>query len=96
MAIQIWATIHSGKGSLPEGTNPWLEPLFWLITNDARGHPAEASFREIVLDIAHYKVFENCIFENEVIFPKGQWVNKTRLIDLSSSTLYALQCSEDT
>ena len=47
----------------------------WLIINEAYWHLAETNFAEIVLDITHYKIFQNYIFENTATSPRRQWVN---------------------
>ena len=50
------------------------EPLL-LTINEACCHLAKSNFTYTVLDITHYKMFENYIIENTATSPKDQWVN---------------------
>ena len=57
---------------LSDGTKPFPEPMMNL--NEVHWHLAEENFTETVLNIIHYKVFENYKFENTATSPRSQWV----------------------
>ena len=69
---QIWVNIVSGNGLLPDGTKPLPQPFLtqhhWGLSASTKGN-----FPEIILEIidTYNKVFENCIFENTVMSPRG-------------------------
>ena len=60
----------------------------WLIINKAHWHLAEDRSTKTVLDIPHYKVFKNYIFENTVTTARGQKVHQPGAMLESSSVDY--------
>ena len=71
MITQICVNTASRYGLLPEGTRSWSKPML----THQQWSPAEGDLAETALDVAHYKMNENYIFQIMVTSPRGQWVN---------------------
>ena len=46
----------------------------WIIISVTHWHSADGNVSETILDIAHYRMFENYIFQNTAT-SSGQWIN---------------------
>ena len=82
MATEIWVNIGSGNDLLPDGTKPLPEPMLtWLIISKLEWHSSRGKFTRDTPAINHWNYLENKVPKISFKFPRGKWVNPSRLRD---------------